>query len=242
MKKGTKMGKKVGIMQPYFMPYIGYWQLMNAVDTYVIYDDVNYIKRGWINRNRILIDGEPRYFNIPIQGVSQNKLIKDVDCCLSDEIIEKRLRTIELAYRRAKYFEDIFPMIDRIINCGDIAIVDLIEKSFLEITKYLDITTEIIRSSSLDKDNSLKGQNKILNICKVLGANEYYNAVGGQTLYDGREFLKRGVKLCFVKTKEIKYKQFDGKFQPNLSIIDILMFNSQNDVKKMLDEFELING
>ena len=112
----------------------------------------------------------------------------------------------------------------------------------MEITKYLDITTEIIRSSSLDKDNSLKGQNKILNICKVLGANEYYNAVGGQTLYDGREFLKRGVKLCFVKTKEIKYKQFDGKFQPNLSIIDILMFNSKNDVKKMLDEFELING
>ena len=171
------MERKVGIMQPYFMPYIGYWQLMNVVDTYVIYDDVNYIKRGWINRNRILIDGEPRYFNIPIQGVSQNKLIKDVDCCLSDELIEKRLRTIELAYRRAKYFEDIFPMIDRIINCGDIAIVDLIEKSFLEITKYLDITTEIIRSSSLDKDNSLKGQNKILNICKVLGANEYYNAV-----------------------------------------------------------------
>ena len=107
------MERKVGIMQPYFMPYIGYWQLMNAVDTYVIYDDVNYIKRGWINRNRILIDGEPRYFNIPIQGVSQNKLIKDVDCCLSDELIEKRLRTIELAYRRAKYFKDIFPMIDK---------------------------------------------------------------------------------------------------------------------------------
>ena len=95
------MERKVGIMQPYFMPYIGYWQLMNVVDTYVIYDDVNYIKRGWINRNRILIDGEPRYFNIPIQGVSQNKLIKDVDCCLSDELFVKRLRTIELAYRRA---------------------------------------------------------------------------------------------------------------------------------------------
>lgn len=236
------MGKKVGIMQPYFMPYIGYWQLMNAVDTYVIYDDVNYIKRGWINRNRILIDGKPVYFNIPIQGASQNKLIKDVNCSLTDELAAKRLRAIELAYKRAKYFDDVFPMIERIINCGDIAIVDMIEKSFGEIVEYLDISTEIIRSSFIEKNDSLKGQDKILDICRVLGADEYYNAIGGQALYDGREFIKHGIKLSFVKTKDIKYEQFNGEFQPNLSIIDVLMFNSKDDVKSMLGEFELVNG
>ncbi len=232
---------KTGIMQPYFVPYLGYWQLMNAVDKYVIYDDVNFIRKGWVNRNRILINGEAKYFRVPLAQESQNKKINEIEIATDTPFLDKNLRTIELAYKKAPYFEAVFPLIKQILIYEEKNLVLFILNSFRIICKYLDITTELILSSTLNKDNSLKGEQKILSICSLLDATEYYNAAGGQYLYSYRNFEERGICLKFLQAEAIAYKQFSGKFQANLSIIDVMMFNEKEKIKRFLQEFTLIS-
>lgn len=233
---------KLGIMQPYFMPYIGYWQLMNLVDQYVIYDDVNFIKGGWINRNRILVNGAPKYFNVPMLGSSSNVLINEVRVDHNAAVIRKSLRSIEGAYKKAPYFDIVNPMLEEILWCGEDNIAKYIEHSFRVICKYLDIRTELIVSSDLDKDTALKGQDKVIAICRLLGATEYYNAIGGRELYSYEAFREHGLQLKFVETKNIVYQQFDNTFQPNLSIIDMMMFNSRDKIREYLEAYTLITG
>lgn len=233
---------KLGIMQPYFMPYIGYWQLMNLVDQYVIYDDVNFIKGGWINRNRILVNGAPKYFNVPMLGSSSNVLINEVQVDHNAAVTRKSLRSIEGAYKKAPYFDIVNPMLEEILWCGEDNIAKYIEHSFRVICKYLDIRTELIVSSDLDKDTTLKGQDKVIAICRLLGATEYYNAIGGRELYSYEAFREHGLQLKFVETKNIVYQQFDNTFQPNLSIIDVMMFNSRDKIREYLEAYTLITG
>ena len=227
-------------MQPYFFPYIGYFQLMNAVDKYVIYDDVNFIKSGWIYRNRILVNGEPKYFNLPMSGASSNKLINEVEVNNDEKLKQKNIRIIQDNYKDAPYFSDVYPMLEKIIFNNERNIAKYIMSSFEILLKYLNITTELVLSSSIEKNNSLKGQEKVLEICRILGATEYYNAIGGQELYDKENFKNQNIELWFLKTNEICYKQFENEFQSNLSIIDVMMFNSKTDIQKMLQEYELV--
>ena len=219
------MPKKIAIMQPYFFPYIGYWQLINAVDIFVLYDDVNYIKKGWINRNNILLN--------------KNKHINECIISDDDKIINNIIKTINLAYRKAPYYNLVFPTLEKIIKTKG-SISDLVLKSVLWIKEYLNIDTEIILSSSIGKNNELKGQDKIIEIVKKLNGNHYINAIGGQELYDKEIFNNNEIKLNFIKMKEIKYKQFNNEFVPNLSFIDVLMFNSPEEIKRMLNDYELI--
>lgn len=231
---------KLGIMQPYFVPYIGYWQLINAVDKYVVYDDVNFIKGGWINRNRILVNGQIQFFNIPMLGASSFKLISEIGVNNNPKLINKNLRTIENAYKKAPYYQSVFPLIQKILECGKENIADYVFFSLQSICDYLNIKTELILSSSLKKDCNLKGKEKVLSICNLLSATEYYNAIGGQELYAFSEFKENGIQLKFLETKNIEYKQFGEEFQPNLSIIDVLMFNTQGQIKSMLNQYDLI--
>lgn len=231
---------KLGIMQPYFLPYIGYWQLMRAVDKYVIYDDVNFIKGGWINRNRILMNNEIKMINIQMNGASPNKLINEVETFGNAIYNKKLLKTIESCYKRAPYYSNAFQIIEKIINQEETNIAKYLEFSIRQICEYLSIDTEIIVSSTINKNNDFKGQDKVIEICKTLGADEYYNAVGGQELYSYEVFASQGIKLKFLKTGTVEYKQFDNEFISNLSIMDVMMFNSPEDIKKMLDEYELL--
>lgn len=231
---------KVGIMQPYFVPYIGYWQLMNAVDKYVIYDDVNFIKSGWINRNRILLNQETKYLNIPMIGASSFKLINEVEINQDQKLIKKTIRTIENAYSKAPYYKIVSPMIAEILNCGKNNLASYITKSFEIICDYLEIHTELILSSTLAKDNNLRSQDKVIAICKLLGGKEYYNAIGGKNLYEKKSFEREGIQLNFLETNEIVYQQFNHEFIPNLSIIDVMMFNDKETIKKMLTMFKLV--
>ncbi|RUR38704.1 hypothetical protein ELS18_07480 [Clostridium perfringens] len=231
---------KVGIMQPYFLPYIGYWQLLNAVDKYVIYDDVNFIKGGWINRNRMLVNGEPKLFNIQMQGASPNKLINEIEVSNNKVWKKKLLKTIENSYRKAPFYTDVFPIIEEIINYDECNLAKYLANSIKKVCNYLNIETELIVSSTLYKDNSLKSQEKVIEICKELKATEYYNAIGGQELYSYENFEADGIKLSFLKTNEIIYKQFDNIFISNLSILDILMFNSIQEIKLFLENYELL--
>lgn len=230
---------KIGIMQPYFFPYIGYWQLINAVDKYVIYDDVQYIKGGWINRNRILVDGEPKLINLLMNGASPNKLINEVYASNNIVYKNKLLKTIKHSYSKAPYFEFIYPIIEKIILSEEEVLSLYLKNSIEIIANYLEMNTEFILSSDINKDNKLHGQDRVLHICKVLGATEYYNAIGGKELYADQDFKDNDISLKFLRTEAIKYKQFDNEFISNLSIIDVLMFNSEEEVKKMLDLYTL---
>lgn len=232
---------KIGIMQPYFFPYIGYWQLMNAVDQYVIFDDVNFINRGWIHRNRILANGRVQNINLPMLGASQNKRINEVMVNNEKKLIEKNLRTLEMAYKKAPYYADVYPLIKQCFYCGKENIADYIEYSFRILCEYLKIKTSLIRSSEINKDNNLKGQDKVLNICRILHADEYYNAIGGRDLYSFEQFRENEIVLKFLKSGDVEYKQFQNEFYPNLSIIDIMMFNSPIKIQEMLLNYVLLD-
>lgn len=228
-------------MQPYFFPYIGYWQLMNAVDKYIVYDDVNFIKGGWINRNRILLNGEVKYFNLPMLGASPNKAINEVGVNNELHEINKKLKLIEASYKKAPYFDAVYSIIEKSFACEKKNIAEFILNSFVLVNEYLGIETELILSSTLNKDNSKRAQDKVIDICKLLEADEYYNAINGQSLYSKDEFEKNGIKLSFLCTKEIQYSQFDNaQFFENLSIIDVMMFNSKEEIQCMLNAFDII--
>lgn len=231
---------KIAIMQPYFFPYLGYWQLMNIVDKFVIYDDVNYIKRGWINRNRILVEGKPFYIHVPVMKASQNKIINEMEVFVDSSLRKTELKTIELAYKKAPFFDSVYPLIKDIINTEQNRLSEYLIKSLHVIARYLQIETEFLISSQIRKNNNLKAQDKIIDICRVLEADEYYNAIGGLDLYSGKMFNENGIQLFFVNMNEISYKQYNNSFVPNLSILDIMMFNSVEEIHKMLKEYTLV--
>lgn len=231
---------KVGIMQPYFIPYIGYWQLINAVDKYIIYDDVNYIKGGWINRNRILLNGKAHYINIQMHEASPNKKINEIAINRNKAFIDKNIRMIIAAYEKAPYFKEGYELIESILYNEQNNLAKFVTDSINEVCRYLGITTDILISSEIEKNNMLKGQEKVINICQRLGGTEYFNAIGGLDLYSYDDFINEGIELSFIKSNVIEYKQFKNDFIPNLSILDVIMFNSYKEVRKYLQEYSLI--
>jgi hypothetical protein len=228
---------KVGIMQPYFLPYLGYWQLMNAVDKYVVYDDVTYIKGGWINRNNFLVQGNAKLFTFSLESASSHKLINEIQ--IKDDF-SNFTKFLKFNYVKAPFYEECLALVDKIIDYEKLNLGNFLYNSIKVIADYLNFKTDIILSSEIKKNDELKGKDKVIHICKLLGADEYYNAIGGQELYDKKEFLTNGIKLSFVKTNIKPYKQLKNDFVGGLSILDILMFNSKEQVKEMLADFELV--
>ena len=235
---------KIGIMQPYFFPYLGYWQLMNAVDRYVVYDDVNFIKGGRINRNDILMQNQPGHINLILSGASPNKLIREVKVNNQSLTQSKLLRTIEQCYSKAPEFSAVMPILTDIITQTETNLSEYLYYSFQKIGAYLGITTQLIMSSSLDKDSSLKGHHKVISICRLLGGTKYYNSINGVPLYVPHlaDFQQAGIELLFPKLRAIQYRQFHGEFIPNLSIIDVMMFNSREECHRLLGEYDLLKG
>lgn len=232
---------RLGIMQPYFIPYLGYWQLMNAVDTYLVYDDVNFIKGGRINRNNILINHEAKPVNLILSGASPNKRINEVKVDRSSVSIRKLMAKIEGAYCKAPYFHDVFPLLAVVFQQEENDLGKYLFNSFKIIGSYLRIETNLLLSSEIEKDCSLKGKEKVMDICKRLGADEYYNSVGGMHLYDKKEFADQGISLHFLQMNEsVAYPQFKEPFVPNLSIVDVMMFNPRERCHDLLKEFSLL--
>lgn len=231
-------------MQPYFLPYIGYWQLLNTVDKFVVYDNVQYIKNGWINRNRILLNSKDFYITIPLKTDSYSIDINErfISNEYFDKHADKLIRTIRYAYQKAPYFKDVMPTIEQCLRYKEKNLLTFIFNSIQVISKYLGITTKIIFSSNIEMDHSLKGQERVIEICRKLSATRYINPIGGLELYDSKSFEVNGIELRFIKSKTIQYTQFDNEFMPNLSIMDVMMFNSTDDIKEMLYMYELIKN
>ena len=228
---------RLGIMQPYFFPYLGYWQLLANVDKYVVYDDVTYIKGGWINRNNFLINGQKNLLTMQLEKASSYTLIKDI--AIKDDFV-KFLKTIEMGYKKAPFFEDSFRLLKDICQCPEKKLGQFLFNSHIKICEYLGIDTELILSSSFEKHTELKGKDKVISICKQLGADEYINAIGGQELYDKKEFAENGIRLNFLQANLREYRQLKNEFVAGLSIIDIMMFNSKEEIKEMLNDFNLV--
>ena len=227
----------LGIMQPYFMPYIGYWQLMAAVDKYVVYDDVNYIKGGWVSRNNILMNGQAHMFTITLNGASPNKHFNEIE--VRDDF-KKFRNMLQSCYAKAPYYKEIMPVLEQVFTYENRNLGIFLYHSYQVILDYLGIDTELILSSTIEKDNSLRAGEKVKHICHLLGTDTYYNAIGGQELYDVEDFAQSGISLKFLKTNAFTYPQFKNEFVPNLSIIDVLMFNGKGGTNKLLKEYSLV--
>lgn len=231
---------KLGIMQPYFFPYIGYFQLIAAVDLFIVYDNIKYTKKGWINRNRILKNGKDVIFSLPLKGdsdsldVCERKLAEDFNC-------DKLLNQIKGTYQRAPYFEQTFPLIELIMRYEDKNLFRFLHNSIDVICKHLFIDTEIRSSSEIPIDHNLKNQDKVLALCESLCATTYVNASGGVELYSKEAFINNGTELKFIKSKALEYTQFGDEFVPWLSIMDVMMFNTVTTIKEsMICNYELI--
>lgn len=229
------------IMQPYFIPYIGYFQLLNAVDQFVIYDNIQFTKKGWIHRNRLLFNGKDEYVSLPLRKDSDYLLIEQR--YLADIFVDekkKMLRKIEANYKKAPYFNEVYPIIFAILNFEDPNLFWFNYHSIKEINSYLKINTPMIISSSIDIDHDLKGQDKVIAICKALNTTKYINPIGGLDLYDRDVFLSNDIELRFMETRSVQYRQLKNNFIPFLSIIDVMMFNDKEVLKNLLLEYDLI--
>lgn len=233
---------KVAVMQPYFFPYIGYWQLINAVDTFVLLDDVTYIKSGWINRNQILINGNPHFITVPLFKMSSNKLICETEISALNYWQKKMIKTIGLAYQRAPYFDDIFDFVSKLINVEISNLAKYVNHITCEICSFLEIDTNITSTNRHYDNCNLSSEARVIDICKNEGADVYINAIGGRSLYNRDAFAKETIELQFISSFSVEYKQFSSEFVPWLSIIDVLMFNSKAQVQSMLHNYELLDA
>ncbi|MGH8094808.1 MAG: WbqC family protein [Chthoniobacterales bacterium] len=225
---------KLAVMQPYLLPYIGYFQLMAAVDKFVVYDDVHFIKGGWINRNRILLGDREHLFTAPLLGASSNRLISELEVDSKSDWRGKLLRTIEHAYRAAPQFSRVLPLCSDIITCPERQLNAYLVHSLKKLKIYLDIPTKLITTSAAYQNQELKGQDRILDICRREGASVYVNASGGRELYKPEAFREKGIALRFLDSKPFEYNQGMAQFHPSLSIIDVLMFNDREEVRALL--------
>ena len=230
---------KLAIMQPYFFPYLGYWQLIHAVDRFVVYDDVNYIKSGWINRNRILINGVATYITVPLYQSSSYKRICDTQLQTFIKWSDKLLKKIENTYKKTPYFTETFPIIEKIILYKTDNLADFLANQLIELSKLMNLDTEIVLTSRIYENHQLSGQERVIDICKREKTNIYLNAIGGQTLYDSKTFKDAGIELQFIEMKPFSYPQKLTEFVPYLSIIDVLMNVGVEGVKEHLNAFEL---
>lgn len=232
---------KLAIMQPYFFPYIGYWQLIHAVDRFVVYDNVNYIKGGWINRNRLLVNGEPVYITVPLQHPSPYKRICDIALQPSFVWRNKLVKMVEITYRKAPCFAEVFPVIEGVIRHEADNLADYLVHQLKMLAAFMGIKTEFVVTSRCYENEGLSGQARVLDICKREEAGVYINLQGGQSLYDAETFNGAGIELRFIVMRQSPYKQQGVEFVPFLSIIDALMGVGPIEIKRHLDAFDLIN-
>lgn len=225
----------VGIMQPYLLPYIGYFQLIASVDQFVVYDNIKYTKKGWINRNRFLLNGKDSLFTVPLRAASDSADV--VDRHLASDFQPKNLlNRLEGAYSKSPYFKQTFPILEKIFRYAASNLFDFNLHSIDVVSKHLGIETTLITSSSIACNHQLTGQDRVIEICRALGGTSYTNPPGGMSLYSAAEFRKHDIELRFLRSKPVQYRQFENAFVSDLSIVDVLMFNPLSEVKRLVLE------
>jgi hypothetical protein len=235
---GVKM--RLAIMQPYFLPYIGYWQLIAAVDVFVVYDNIKYTKKGWINRNRFLVNGKEALFSLPLRkdsdflDVNQRYLADSFDR-------EDLIRRFREAYRKAPEFHAFMPFLENLIRFASNNLFDYILNSIYRICEFLGLKTKVIISSHIDCDHSLKSSDRVQAICKALCADTYINPIGGTELYSKEYFAQQQLSLQFLQPNLSEYSQCGNAFFPWLSIVDVAMFNTGERLRRQVSSGYKLN-
>jgi hypothetical protein len=227
-------------MQPYFLPYLGYFQLISCVELFVICDNFQYTRHGWINRNRYLQDGTDAIFSVPIKGDSQSKYICERQVAPEFEAA-KILNLLRNAYKKSPHFDVTIDLVERILGYPDKNLFNFVANSIAQICAHLVINLKMGKTSEVSIDHSLKKEDRALALCSALGADVYVNSIGGKELYSKQNFSDRNIDLKFLQTDPIIYKQFNGEFIPSLSIVDVMMFNPLCSIRKWLESsYELV--
>ena len=240
---------KCAIMQPYFFPYIGYWQLIHAVDTFVLFDDIQFIRHGWINRNRVLKHGGGwQYITVPLRKHSRKELIKNIYS--SPEKDWKTNILMQLAHynyrykNRAPFYETVIELLKSIFSkMSSENLTRINELIIKEICGYLDITTELLVSSDqkFNYEDVQDAGEWALRIAEQVTAQEYINPINGSDLFDPAKFLSSQIKLSFLMSDEISYAQ-GQVFEPCLSIVDVLMFNGKAGTQNFLNNYSIVSA
>ena len=234
---------KTAIMQPYFLPYLGYFHLIDFVDTFVIYDCVQYIRRGWIHRNRIQSEKPDgwEYINLRIQKAPCDTKIKHMKLNMSDAGRADLLENIKSVYAASSQFHQVFPIVEEIIGSQIDDLTGFLEHSLRKIMHFLDITANVIRSSTLNISDEYRGQQRIIEICRRVECTHYVNPSGGRDLYDTDSFASQGIRLSFVNPQFLSYRQhlYQGAFIPGLSILDVIMENSPEQLAEQIRSYTL---
>lgn len=234
---------KIALMQPYFLPYLGYFQLINAADKFIFFDNVGFIKQGWIHRNNILLNGKKYRFTIPIQNISSFTHINHTKVSGNPSLWQQKLsRTFRHAYSKAPYFDSIFPQVDELLR-GAInhTIADVAISSIQMVFTYLGIEKTLLRSGQRYDNSHMKLSKRVVNICQREGASGYINAIGGRYFFDTEYFEKSLIQLQFLKPNLRIYNQKNAPaFIAGLSILDVLMYNESSTVKAMLGDYTLL--
>ena len=223
---------KIACMQPYFLPYIGYWQLIQAVDKFVILDDVQFITRGWINRNKIIVHGEEQWLTLPLRDASRNKKINEIEISPKKQWLPKLNRTLEYAYQKAPFFELGKNLLDEILEIKDTNASIFLRKSIQILCDFLQIETKIEVASEKYPATDLKGKDRIIDICRTCKTDTYVNAKGGREIYNKKDFSINRIDLRFIENinDSLIYS----------SIIDEIMNNHLDDLRKKLTNHSLI--
>ncbi len=227
-------GCRLAIMQPYLFPYIGYFQLVAAVDRFVFFDDVNFINRGWINRNRLFLSGSVSWFTLPVSGASQNRKINELHVQPDGAWRRKLLASVRQSYGKAPCFEPAYALLEDIVLSGETSLSVLAQESVMAVAHYLGLGTEFVISTGRYGNEDLRGSDRILDICRQEQAAEYHNLPGGMALYSAEDFSVAGVELHFVQPELLEYGQLEAPFKPGLSMLDVLMFNDRMSTLRLL--------
>ena len=227
-------GCRLAVMQPYLFPYVGYFQLVAAVDRFVFYDDVHYIKGGWINRNRLLLSQQVSWFTFPLCDASSNRKINQAHVQPNGTWRRKLLASVRQSYGRAPFFEPAFALLAEIVASGETSLSVLARQSVVSVARYLGLGTEFVVSTGRYGNEALRGAERVLDICRQEGATEYHNLPGGTALYSDEAFSAAGVELRFIEPVLVEYGQLDQPFKPDLSILDVLMFNDRDSTLRLL--------
>lgn len=226
------------IMQPYLFPYLGYVQLMALADTFVIYDDAQYIKGGWINRNRIMGHGAPHVVTVSLRGASANKMINQIE--IGDNLHKLR-RTLAQCYAKAPFVDEGLAYVDACFANEDRNLARFVGTTLEKLASLLDLDTKFLWSSDVSTGPDVSAEAKVLSMCQQLGASRYINSEGGKSLYNRDNFIEAGIELQFLEHIPTDYHQVRnrGPFEPRLSVIDALMNEGADGVKDMLGSYRL---
>ena len=225
--------KTAAIMQPYFFPYIGYFHLIAAADIFVFFDDVQYIDRGWSNRNRILVHGKAHTVTLPVKSAPRENAYSEREYCL-DQIERSILKPIRFNYAKAPQFSSVMPLIEEILSYPSPNVARFNANLVEKVSRLLRLTTDFRFSSEIEVGANLKAQDRIIAVTSAIGAARYINAAGGQSLYSKEAFDAAGIDLKFIQSEMVPYAQFSDDPVVGLSIIDVLMFNSVDAILEKL--------